>query len=134
MSIRLSQKYGVNPSLELCFFCGKEKGTIVLMGQLKEDAEAPRKAVFNREPCPECQEMMSQGVMFISVRNGEKPSDNPYRTGRLCVIKDEAVQRFLIEESLKSDMLKKRACFLEDEIWDMMGFPGSEPADAKETP
>jgi hypothetical protein len=132
MSIPVSPRYGVNPSVELCFWCGKAKG-LVLMGRLREDAEAPRQGVFNREPCPECQEMMSQGVMFISVRNGES-GDNPYRTGRICVITDEGVQRLPIDEPLKSDMLKKRVCYLEDKAWNLLGFPGSEPADAKETP
>ena len=49
-SIKISPKYGVNPSLINCFFCGESKG-IALMGKLKNDAEAPKECVMDYEPC-----------------------------------------------------------------------------------
>lgn len=30
--IKLSPKYGVNPTIPVCFWCGKEKNEIALMG------------------------------------------------------------------------------------------------------
>jgi len=88
MGIKLSKKHGVNPSMSICFFCGKEKNEIVLPGKLKGDAEAPRKAVWNYEPCDECKKYMSEGVMVCVVKDGSSPK-NPYRTGRSIVIRDE---------------------------------------------
>ena len=45
--IRLSKKYGVNPSIPICFWCGQEKNEIALLGHIGdgrrgEDLEAPR--------------------------------------------------------------------------------------------
>lgn len=44
-SIKLSPKHGVNPTIPVCFFCGKPKNEIALMGRMggKEDIEAPTK-------------------------------------------------------------------------------------------
>lgn len=32
-SIKVSPKYGVNPTIPVCFFCGKPKNEIALMGE-----------------------------------------------------------------------------------------------------
>ena len=69
--IRLHHQHGLNPSINVCFFCNKEKNEIVLLGAAIRD-EAPHKAVWNKEPCDECKEFMTKGVIFISVKD-------PYR-------------------------------------------------------
>ena len=83
--IRLSQKHGVNPSLDTCFFCGEPKG-IALFGKLKGDAEAPRSVLLNYEPCEKCKAVMAQGTTVISVsitNNGNIPiQDNLYPTAQ----------------------------------------------------
>jgi hypothetical protein len=68
-SIKLSEKHGVNPSIEQCFVCMKDVG-VVLFGKVKGDQEAPRRVCFgpNSEPCDECKGYMKQGVILISVR------------------------------------------------------------------
>lgn len=66
-SIPLSPKHGVNPCIPICFFCGKEKNEIALLGKLKNDAEASRSALFDYEPCDKCKELMSQGITMIGV-------------------------------------------------------------------
>ena len=38
-SIKISQKHGVNPTIPICFWCGKEKNEIALLGKLPGDAE-----------------------------------------------------------------------------------------------
>lgn len=106
-SIKLSPKHGVNPSLCVCFFCGKSKG-IALMGRIGdgrkgEDIEAPRECVMDYEPCDECASVMSQGVSLIEVSETQ-PSDNRppmnaegnkkvYPLGGLMVLRPEAVER-----------------------------------------
>ena len=91
--IKLSKKHGLNPSLEKCFFCGKDKG-IILFGELKDDQEAPREVVLNMEPCNECKELMKKGVMLIEVKDVCDPK-NPYRTGVMVLVRDEAINHLM---------------------------------------
>lgn len=103
-----------------CFFCGESK-EVLLDRRLYNTL--PHRAVYNHEPCDKCKELMTQGVMFISVRNGEQPSNNPFRTGKMCVIKDDAVRRMPVSPELLESTLKKRVCFIEDAVWEKLGFP-----------
>jgi hypothetical protein len=125
----LSPKHGVNPSLGICFYCGGEDGTVVLPGLLKGDAEAPRRACWTREPCEKCRGYMAQGVILISVRNGSPDRENPERTGRFFVVKEEAVRRFLREPAL-ARVLKRRIAFMEDATLNALGFPEKAGAQA----
>lgn len=102
--IKLSPKHGVNPSLCVCFFCGKHKG-IALMGKIGdlrkgEDIEAPRECVLDYEPCDECASIMSQGVSLIEVSETQPRDNRPpmnaegiYPLGGLMVLRPEAVER-----------------------------------------
>jgi hypothetical protein len=119
MSIRLSEKHGVNPSLAICFFCGKDTGEIILPGRLPGDAEAPRRAVWGYEPCPQCAQFMGQGVILISVRAEER---NPDRTGGWVVVTDDFITRALTPEAAGS-ILKARVAFVSDAAWDKLGLP-----------
>lgn len=125
MSIRLSPKHGVNPSVGQCFYCLQDDGTIVLPGMLKGDAEAPRRACWTKEPCPKCKEWMKVGIIMISVdeKKTEDPED-PWRTGRFAVVKEEAFKRWGIgPKELKDDILKRRVCFVPDDAWEKLGLP-----------
>ena len=118
-SIQLSKKYGVNPSIPVCYFCNQEKNELILAGRMKEDAEAPRKAVWNMIPCDKCKEFMKQGIILISVKDGEG-GRNPYRTGGWVVVKEEAAKRMFGETNR---ILETRVGFLEDTAWDTIGLP-----------
>ena len=96
-SIRLSPKHGLNPAIPRCFFCGERKNEVLLPGLLKGDVEAPRDAVWDREPCDRCQQYMKDGIILISVRDGESDT-NLYRTGGWCVLREAAVRK-LFERS-----------------------------------
>jgi len=114
MSIKLSKKHGLNPSMSICFFCGKEKNELVIPGRLKGDAEAPRKAVWSYEPCDECRQYMKEGVMVCVVKDDSDPK-NPYRTGRLLVIRDEDAKNIF-----NVDPAKTRFFFLEESAVEMV--------------
>lgn len=92
-SIRISEKHGLNPSLSTCAWCGREKGEIVLFGRLKNDAEAPRKAIVDYEPCDTCKKQWQTGVTVIEVTRIPPTDGRPmiskdiYPTGRLVVVK-----------------------------------------------
>lgn len=121
MSIRLSKKHGVNPAIPVCFLCQEKKNEIILCGRLKgADEQAPQNAVWDMEPCDKCKEWMAQGIILISVRDGETDMKNPYRTGGWTVIKEEAFRRMF---KGCDEVLKKRVAFLPDEVWNAVGLP-----------
>jgi len=117
MSLRISKKHGLNPVIPKCFFCGEDKKEVLLLGHLKNDEEAPRKCVFDYEPCDKCKEYMKQGVIFISVRNGTN-KDSPYRTGGWALIKEKAAK-----EIFGDNIGESRVAFLEDDVWNKLKLP-----------
>ena len=113
-SIKLSPKYGLNPTIPICAWCGKEKNEIALMGYMSKknerrtawggtssaverDIEAPRNAILDYEPCDECKALWAQGVAIIEVTTtpraeGQPPiSNGAYPTGGVVVVKEEAL-------------------------------------------
>lgn len=95
----LSPKYGVNPCIPVCFYCGEQKNEIALLGRIggKADLEAPKSAVLDYEPCEKCQKIFAQGVLLIEVTDypivqGQPAiSQNAYPTGRHAVVRPEAL-------------------------------------------
>lgn len=103
-NIRLSPKYGVNPTIPVCFWCGKERGEIALMGHIgdgrkHEDLEAPKYMVIDFEPCEECQRNMALGFTVMEATSRPNSHSNVemqkgvYPTGRFVVMKTEAAHR-----------------------------------------
>lgn len=115
-SIRLHSKHGLNPTIPVCFLCGKEKNEIALLGAAYK-SEAPMHMCINKEPCDQCKEYMKQGILLISVRDNTD-QENPYRTGHIAVIKEEAAKNIF-----GTDILKSRAAFIEDSLWNKIGLP-----------
>lgn len=109
-SIKLSPKHGVNPTIPVCFWCGKEKNEVALLGRIggKEDIEAPKNMVLDFEPCDECASKMALGITCMECTDKPNPSCNAqlaesclpsriYPTGRYMVIKKEAAERIFGE-------------------------------------
>jgi hypothetical protein len=117
-SIRLHPEFGVNPTIPQCYLCGEDKGEVALLGAAYK-GQAPMHMCIDKEPCDNCKGYMKQGVIFVGVVDGAN-HDNPARTGRYCVIKDEAVQRMLKDSK---EVLQKRAAFIEESIWKRLGLP-----------
>lgn len=93
----------------LCFYCQEPMG-LVLDRKLRDII--PEKGTYNTEPCDQCKSWMEQGVILISVKDGED-GPNPYRTGGWCVVGEVA-----FDEVPESRML-----FIHDSVWDQMGLP-----------
>lgn len=111
MNLRLSEKHGVNPSIQKCFLCGKEKG-VILFGRMTDDREAPREVVTDKEPCDECKKAMQDAVLFVEVKDGQNGSDNPFRTGYIVGLSVEWAK-----ENLKGyDFDKQRLFFVEENV------------------
>lgn len=107
--------------MSLCFLCNEPK-EILLDRRLKNSL--PRQAVYNHEPCDKCKGFMKQGIILISVRDGES-GDNPYRTGNWAVIKEEAVQRWMNDNNKDKleEIIKKRVAFIDDTTWNYLRLP-----------
>ena len=127
--IILDPEKGVDPMLSYCFICNKEKNELILAGvkgkRIRHSAgvsQDARGVCFNKEPCDECKSIMEQGVIFISVKDGES-GENPYRTGGWCALTLEAAERMGI------DIEKQRVFFMEDSMYDKIGLPRNQNID-----
>ncbi len=112
-SIKLSPKYGVNPTIPVCFWCGEERGEIALLGHIgdgrrHEDIEAPRYAVLDYEPCDKCKCNMSHGFTLMEAtqhpnrRTSVPAQSGIYPTGNYVVVKPDAIHRIFGDESAKN--------------------------------
>lgn len=108
--IRLSEKHGVNPSMGVCIVCHEDDGTIILPGRLPNDAEAPRRAVWSFEPCDKCRKgVLTEGCALIEATGDER---RPEPTGRVWVLRDEAIRRIVRPASLTEHIIRKRLSFI----------------------
>lgn len=98
-----------------CPICGKpdeKQSEVALDMHLRDISHLHKKVVGYGEPCDQCKEYMTQGVVLIFVdkeKTGEDLSD-PWRTGQIAVMKEEAVRRIFGDDS---EALKRRACFID---------------------
>jgi len=117
-SIPLHPKFGLNPTITCCFFCGKEKNEIALLGA-KYRGEAPRHMVIDRQPCDWCRENMRKGIVFIEATGTSEGDCRP--TGAYAVLTEEATKRF-VTEPLLTTILQKRLTFVDPETWTRVGL------------
>ena len=97
--IKISPKYGLNPTIPVCFWCGKQKNEIALMGRMTDDIEAPKNMVLDYEPCEECQSHMAMGVAVLEASDHPNTEGQPpmqkgvYPTSRFVVVTTECADR-----------------------------------------
>lgn len=126
MSIRLSKEYGVNPSVDVCFWCGKDKG-VVLFGSgyrgPKGEKAAPCSVMLDYEPCYACAAGWKLGVVLYEANeDGDtKKFYGGYPTGRYWVIKEEAIQR-MFEQEFADAACKHRAALITPETATLLGL------------
>lgn len=108
--------------MSLCYYCGKATG-VVLDNRLRKTL--PKLAVYDYKPCDECAEHMKQGIMLISVDN-DAEGHNPWRTGRISVIKEEAIRNVVQPKELADAICIMRWAFVPDDAWQELGLPMGE--------
>ena len=97
--IKISPKHGLNPTIPVCFWCGKQKNEIALMGRMTDDIEAPKNMVLDYEPCEECQNHMAMGVAVLEASDHPNTEGQPpmqkgvYPTSRFVVVTTECADR-----------------------------------------
>jgi hypothetical protein len=127
--IRLHRQFGVNPTMPVCFWCGKTRGEIALLGAAYK-REAPMTMVIDYEPCETCQGQMALGIVAIQVygTGGHKqpplsrnePGSVP--TGRWAVLKRAAAQE-MIGADIWPTIDKAGKMLLTIETWGHLGLP-----------
>ena len=123
-SIRVSQKHGVNPTIPICFWCGKEKNEIALLGKLPGDAEAPRSTwlIGDYEPCEKCQRIFEQGVHLVEaadhpvIHEKQPPWHGAYPTGKHFVLRELAIRGIFAPETAE-ELCKRKVGFLDQEAF-----------------
>lgn len=98
--VKVSPKHGLNPTIPLCFWCGKPKNEVALVGKLKGDREAPHNMVLDFEPCEECKKEWDKGVAIMEVTDRQPVEGMPqifkdkkvWFTGRMVVLKPDALK------------------------------------------
>ena len=97
--IKISPKHGLNPTIPVCFWCGKQKNEIALMGHMTDDIEAPKNMVLDYVPCEECQNHMAMGVAVLEASDHPNTEGQPpmqkgvYPTSRFVVVTTECADR-----------------------------------------
>lgn len=126
-SIRLHPEYGVNPSLDLCFWCGEASG-VALLGYNK-GKEAPREVMTSYRPCTKCEEQMARGITVIEAAESVYYPDRPQiqaglvPTGRWQVMTQESIERMLAGSPMLADVIAKRKCFVEPKAFETHFLP-----------
>jgi hypothetical protein len=77
--------------------------------------------------CPQCQSRECSGGPIVKA-----DTDNPYRTGGWCVVRDDFISR-VIDSPLRETILEQRFCFVGDAAWDRMGLPRGPIPEAPST-
>lgn len=156
-NIKISPKYGLNPTIPICFWCGKEKNEIALLGRISKrektttawggnslktvdnDAEAPKNAIIDYNPCEECAEKMAKGCTLIGVTTTPIAKDLPpigkddqgaelYPTSRYMVVKDEGIRGIFVPEAAEI-ILKDRKTLFPDKILVQLMDDGKKSAE-----
>jgi len=104
--------------MSTCYLCGETK-EILLDTRLRN--KLPHSACYDKEPCTKCKDYMKQGIIIISVRDGEF-GDNPYRTGGWWVVKEQVIIDIIHDEEPRNNILKERVLFMGDKVCDNIGL------------
>jgi len=94
--IRLHKEHCLNPSVNMCFWCGESKEIILFGASIK--GEAPREVMTNYDPCNKCAEKMALGVTLMEAKEIQR---GMYPTGRWWVIKREAAVKLFNRDDIE---------------------------------
>lgn len=137
-NITYSKKHGLNPSIPVCFFCGKEKPELVLFGKLKHDAEAPHHVVMDYVPCDKCRDTMEKGITFIAVKNQPQYEHqiaiqkDYYPTGQYGIFSEPFIRTVIEESALPSILANKMAYTTPEGLQKLIDLADKSPSTEQE--
>lgn len=130
--------------LDRCFFCNE--GNEIVLDKRFHKTIPDDCGVISMHPCSKCKDLMKQGIIVITVRDGEEALvqdalrehqkrhvtdddnrpfiPNPYRTGGWFVIRDHVfeVGQLVNNEEISKLILRRRWTFLEDAVAKAIGL------------
>lgn len=101
-----------------CFVCG-DSANILLDTKLRDTLE--QNMTHPTERCHTCTEALKIGIALIECRDGETDRKNPYRTGRLWVLKEDAFKG-IFNGPPADEALKSRICFIDQQTAAAVGL------------
>ena len=110
--MRLHPKYGLNPTMPICIFCGKDKGEVALLGAAYS-GEAPPKMIMDDVPCEACLKLWKPGIAFME-HNGKRA------TGRHIVMTREGAEKLLEPGPIREQTLKIGKAFVDNKVFEMI--------------
>lgn len=115
----LHKEFGLNPTIPVCFWCGKDKNVIVLLGDTYK-RRAPMNLLFDYEPCDACAEARKLGICLIEVveKDNGKPeiTKGMWPTGKWAVVEEKAIRTMVSDLELLARVIEKRAMLVPPEI------------------
>ena len=148
----MSQQPSLEVALTKCYYCG-EGDRIVLNIRLHPgfayQVKQMHGKVIDTAPCSKCEEWMKQGIILITIddkKSGDgwskpdlveykergitktyRPPPNPYRTGGFFVITEDAMNRLVHGDEIKSFAVLHRFMFIEHEAAEKLGLFTATP-------
>lgn len=121
-SIKLSKEHGVNPTIPICFWCEKDKNEVVMLGKLKNDAEAPKRMWIpgDYEPCDECKKQWENGIVLFEayktpvIYEDQPPFHGGYPNGRWTVLTEEGVKKIFYPD-VANKLIEQKMGFMDYE-------------------
>lgn len=127
--IELSKEHGLNPTIPMCFWCGKPRDEIVLLGRkYKEngkEAQAPMYMMMDYNPCKECQTAFNDGIAIIPAQKtpmveGQPPiGDDVWPTGGVAFLTEQGVKA-IFDEGVADEIVERRFAFITPEDYEKL--------------
>lgn len=125
-TIKLHREHGLNPTIPICFWCGKERNEAALLGAAYK-GEAPMQMVLDYKPCDQCAEKMALGIAFMEasdtpLKKGQQsinPDNVAYPTGRFIVASENFARR-LLPDPVLSQVLEQRRALVDTQTFEML--------------
>jgi len=115
-------------SLVSCPWCGSDTGELVMMDW--PGYEPPRQVTISYDPCPDCAALWGQGVAMLEVKDRPIHENQPpiqkepdlYPTGRLAVVRTEAIPHLVQPAELAEEIAAKGRCYVDAETFSALGL------------
>jgi len=112
-----------------CPVCGnKHDEQLLIHKHLRDLSKVDKQVVgYSKDPCKQCQEYMAMGLLIIEVDENKSTDTEPYRTGKVYVLKREAAER-MFTEVFDQPYPAKSCCFMTSEVTAKLGITGENNA------
>ena len=117
----------MNPTIPICFWCGKEKNEIALLGRLPGDVAAPKSTWLtgDYEPCDTCKKLRAHGIDLIeavdfpTIHPKQPPYCGVYPTGRHMILTEHGI-RAIFSPEIAENLCKRRMGLVDVETFEKL--------------